>query len=88
MPADRLTRTAPAPAQGIVHLGFCFFFRSHGAIYTEEAIAASGGAWGITGVSLQSTRMRDALGPVLVQRIREEAEAAGGEKNSVNLAFS
>ena len=63
LPADRLARTAPAPAQGIVHLGLGSFFRSHGAIYTEEAIAASGGAWGITGVSLQSSRMRDALGP-------------------------
>ena len=63
MPADRLTRTAPAPGAGIVHLGLGAFFRSHGAIYTEEAIAASGGDWGITGVSLQSTHMRDALTP-------------------------
>ena len=63
MPADRLTRQAPAPAQGIVHLGLGAFFRTHGALYTEEAIAASGGDWGITGVSLQSTRMRDALAP-------------------------
>ncbi|MCA9628886.1 MAG: hypothetical protein KC766_14505 [Myxococcales bacterium] len=39
-------------------------------------------------VRVDLKRMRDALGPVLVQRIREEAEAAGGEKNSVNLAFS
>ena len=63
MPAERLTRVVDAPAQGIVHLGLGAFFRAHGAIYTAEAVAASGGAWGITGVSLQSPRVRDALAP-------------------------
>ncbi len=51
-PTPRLTRTTPAPKTGIVHLGLGAFFRAHGAIYTEEAMQASGGAWGITGVSL------------------------------------
>lgn len=38
-------------------------------------------------VRVDLKRMRDALGPVIVGRIREEAEAASGEKNSLNLAF-
>lgn len=63
LPAERLTRTRPAPKVGIVHLGLGAFFRAHGAIYTEEAMAASGGDWGIIGVSLQSPGTRDALAP-------------------------
>jgi fructuronate reductase len=63
LPADRLTRTeAPVPV-GIVHLGLGAFFRAHGAIYVAEAMEASGGDWGILGVSLQSPTMRDQLGP-------------------------
>ncbi|GAB4540241.1 MAG: mannitol dehydrogenase family protein [Roseibium sp.] len=65
MPADlpRLSRNAPAPSAGIVHLGLGAFFRAFGAIYIEEAMAASGGDWGIVGVSLQSPRMHDQLAP-------------------------
>lgn len=63
MPAERLTRTVAAPKPGIVHLGLGAFFRAHGAIYTADAIAKSGGDWGIIGVSLQSPTMRDALMP-------------------------
>ena len=63
MPAKRMTRQNPAPKPGIVHLGLGAFFRAHGAIYTAQAVAASGGDWGIVGVSLQSPRMRDALAP-------------------------
>jgi fructuronate reductase len=51
------------PRAGIVHLGLGAFFRAHGAIYVEEAIEKSGGDWGIIGVSLQSSRMRDQLAP-------------------------
>ena len=61
MPAERLTRDGAAPKVGIVHLGLGAFFRAHGAIYTQEAMAASGGDWGILGVSLQSPGVRDAL---------------------------
>ena len=61
---DRLIRHFGAlPAIGIVHLGLGAFFRAHGAIYIEEAMAASGGDWGICGVSLQSAAVRDALKP-------------------------
>ncbi|MGP9804891.1 mannitol dehydrogenase family protein [Paracoccus sp. NSM] len=52
--------TAPA---GIVHLGLGAFFRAHGAIYVAQAMQASGGDWGIIGVSLQSPGTRDRLAP-------------------------
>ena len=63
LPADRLTRSAPKVEVGIVHLGLGAFFRAHGAMYIEEAMAQSGGDWGILGVSLQSPTMRDQLVP-------------------------
>lgn len=67
MPADtnpRLTRPqGKLPGVGIVHLGLGAFFRAHGAIYVEEAMAASGGDWGILGVSLRNPDVRDALAP-------------------------
>lgn len=66
MPADypRLTRSDNArPGVGIVHLGLGAFFRAHGAIYIAEAMAASGGDWGITGVSLKRPDQRDRLAP-------------------------
>jgi fructuronate reductase len=60
----RLTRSGAArPGIGIVHLGLGAFFRAHGAIYVAEAMAASGGDWGIVGVSLQSPTVRDRLVP-------------------------
>jgi fructuronate reductase len=66
LPADapRLTRSAaPRPGVGIVHLGLGAFFRAHGAIYVAEAMAKSGGDWGIVGVSLVSPTQRDLLAP-------------------------
>ncbi|MCI5077963.1 mannitol dehydrogenase family protein [Oricola sp.] len=57
-PAD-----APAPGIGIVHLGLGAFFRAHGALYIEEAMARSGGDWGILGVSLRHADLRDRLEP-------------------------
>ncbi|MFN3847461.1 MAG: mannitol dehydrogenase family protein [Paracoccaceae bacterium] len=63
LPADRLTRSATPVPVGIVHLGLGAFFRAHGAGYIEEAMSASGGDWGILGVSLQSSTMRDQLTP-------------------------
>ena len=49
------------PATGIVHLGLGAFFRAFGCVYVADAMAASGGDWGITGVSLRSPATRDAL---------------------------
>ena len=57
----RVSRQTPTHATGIVHLGLGAFSRAHIAIYTEDAIANSGGDWGIVGVSLRSPKTRDAL---------------------------
>jgi fructuronate reductase len=35
---------------GIVHLGLGAFHRAHQAVFTEDAIRAAGGDWGIVGV--------------------------------------
>nr|WP_246045515.1 mannitol dehydrogenase family protein [Rubellimicrobium roseum] len=65
MPADlpRLTRDRPAPPAGVVHLGVGAFFKAFGAIWLEDAMAASGGAWGVIGVSLRRPDERDKLAP-------------------------
>ncbi len=66
MPAEypRLSRSAATkPVTGIVHLGLGAFFRAHGALYIAEAMAASGGDWGIAGVSLKRPDQRDRLAP-------------------------
>ena len=50
------------PGIGIVHLGIGNFHRAHQALYTEEAMLAHGGDWGICGVTLQGdVTKRDAL---------------------------
>ncbi|WP_411742006.1 mannitol dehydrogenase family protein [Rhodobacter sp. TJ_12] len=88
MPADtapRLDRVAPAPKVGIVHLGLGAFFRAHGAIFTEEAIAASGGEWGILGVSLQSAGTRDALAPQGGSYIALELAPEGVKPHAVQV---
>ena len=59
----RLTRTNDLPAAGIVHFGPGAFFRAFIAPYTDEAMAASGGNWGITAVSLKSRTTLDQLVP-------------------------
>ncbi|MCC5973389.1 MAG: mannitol dehydrogenase family protein [Rubellimicrobium sp.] len=60
----RLTRSsAPRPGTGIVHLGLGAFYRAFAAPMVAQAMAASGGDWGITGVSLKSATTRDALEP-------------------------
>jgi fructuronate reductase len=68
-----LDRAAPAVARpaydprgvgiGIVHLGIGAFHRAHQAIYTDDALAQEGGAWGICGVSLRSPDVRDRMTP-------------------------
>jgi fructuronate reductase len=51
------------PGIGIVHLGLGNFHRAHQAMYTEDAMLAAGGDWGICGVSLRRPDTRDALAP-------------------------
>ena len=46
---------------GIVHLGPGAFHRAHQAVYTENAMNAFGGDWGICGVSLRSATARNVL---------------------------
>jgi len=48
---------------GIVHLGLGAFARAHIAAYTDGAIAADGGDWRITGVSLRGEDVANALDP-------------------------
>ncbi|HSD38979.1 MAG TPA: mannitol dehydrogenase family protein [Rhodocyclaceae bacterium] len=50
------------PAIGIVHLGLGNFHRAHQAVYTEQAMLAAGGDWGICGVTvLDEPAMQQAL---------------------------
>jgi fructuronate reductase len=46
---------------GLVHLGIGAFHRAHQAVFTEDAIAQSGGDWGIIGASLQHREVPQAL---------------------------
>jgi fructuronate reductase len=72
----RLSASAPLPsgvaaprydrarlASGIVHLGTGAFHKAHQAVYTDDALAVSGGDWMITGVSLRSPDVANALNP-------------------------
>lgn len=46
---------------GVVHLGVGAFHRAHQAVYTDAAIAAAGGDWGIVGVSMRKPDVAAAL---------------------------
>lgn len=46
---------------GIVHIGVGAFHRAHQAVYTDAALAVAGGDWRISGISLRSTAIADAL---------------------------
>jgi fructuronate reductase len=48
---------------GIVHLGIGAFHRAHQAVFTEDAIAAAGGDWGICGVTERSATVVNQLAP-------------------------
>lgn len=62
VPHECRQRTAPAglPA-GIVHLGVGAFHRAHQAVFTEDALAAAGGGWGIAAVAPRSRAVIDRL---------------------------
>jgi fructuronate reductase len=60
----RAMRPAYDPATlkpGIVHIGCGAFHRAHQAVYTEQALRASRGDWGIIGASLRQPGVRDQL---------------------------
>lgn len=48
---------------GIVHLGLGAFHKAHQATYTDDALAADGGDWRITGVSLRRPDAAAQLSP-------------------------
>ncbi|MBO6757508.1 MAG: mannitol dehydrogenase family protein [Roseibium sp.] len=82
----RLTRSGAArPAAGIVHLGLGAFFRAFGVPAIEEAMAASGGNWGIIGVSLKTPGTRDKLAPQDFVYTAVE-QAPGGERPQIHEA--
>jgi fructuronate reductase len=63
-PAVRRPAYDPAGlACGLVHLGVGAFHKAHQAVFTEDAMAAAGGDWGIIGVSLRRPDAAQALGP-------------------------
>jgi fructuronate reductase len=47
----------------IVHLGLGAFFRAHGAVYTDDALADGQGDWGVVGASLRRPDQRNRLVP-------------------------
>jgi fructuronate reductase len=51
LPLAARPRLEPGFGAGILHLGLGAFHRAHQAVYTEDAIAAAGGDWGIVGVA-------------------------------------
>jgi fructuronate reductase len=62
-PSVQVPRHDRSAAAGIVHLGVGAFHKAHQAVYTDEAMARSGGDWMIDGVSLRSPDAADALNP-------------------------
>jgi fructuronate reductase len=50
-------------AVGMAHLGVGAFHRAHQAVFTDDAIEAAGGDWGIVGISLRRPDAAAALGP-------------------------
>jgi fructuronate reductase len=52
-----------AQATGIVHIGIGAFHRAHQAWYTDRAMAAGGRDWAITGVSMRSPSVAQAMNP-------------------------
>lgn len=48
---------------GIVHFGIGNFHRAHQAVYCDDLLEQGASQWGIAGVSLRSSSMKDALAP-------------------------
>jgi fructuronate reductase len=64
LPHETAPRVDPrALPVGIVHLGIGAFHRAHQAVYTEDAVAAEGGGWGICGVTQRSPAVVEQLRP-------------------------
>jgi len=61
LPLAARPRLEPGVGAGMLHLGLGAFHRAHQAVYTEDAIAAAGGDWGIVGVAPRSYAVIGAL---------------------------
>ena len=61
LPLGARPRLEPGIGPGIVHLGLGAFHRAHQAVFTEDAIAAAGGDWGIVGVAPHSYAVLGAM---------------------------
>lgn len=59
----RLMRQSEPPRAGIVHLGPGAFFKAFNACFTDEAMQAAGGDWGMVAVSLKSDKAQRELEP-------------------------
>jgi fructuronate reductase len=64
---------------GIVHFGIGAFHRAHMAVYTDDAMNAGEGDWGITGVSLRSASVADQMNPQDGLYTVTERSAAGSK---------
>lgn len=63
---DKAIRPNYSPEEhdvGIVHIGIGAFHRGHQAVFTDQAIANSGGNWRIVGASLRSANVSQQLNP-------------------------
>ena len=61
--ATQPTYECTARGIGIVHFGIGAFHRAHQAVYTDDAMNAVGGDWGILGVSLRSPAVAKQMNP-------------------------
>lgn len=64
---------------GIVHFGIGAFHRAHMAVYTDDAMNAGEGDWGITGVSLRSASVAEQMNPQDGLYTVTERSAAGSK---------
>ena len=65
---------------GIVHLGIGAFHRAHQAVYTEDALDAAPGGWGICGVSACAARRCAMRSRPRTGSTRVAVRGAGGER--------
>jgi fructuronate reductase len=61
---------------GMAHLGVGAFHRCHQAEYTDDALEALGGDWGVVGVNLRAPTLADSLGAqdgLYARRLRDDS---------------
>lgn len=68
---------------GIVHIGAGAFHRCHQAEYTDDALEAEFGPWGITGINLRAPDLQATLGAQGGLYCRELRDAATSERRLI-----